>query len=92
METVVRNVRDIGAGERRVYETALGQKLRENQQVILHVMTVGQPAERAAADAGDQPSERLPEWCNVYDGLCEEQIAEIENVSLCRSDLSRPPT
>lgn len=32
----------------------------------------------------------LPEWCNVYDGLTDQQLEEMEAVILERADLSRP--
>jgi len=32
----------------------------------------------------------LPDWCNVYDGLTDDEIEDVEAVILNRSDLSRP--
>ena len=34
-------------------------------------------------------TEALPEWCNVFDGLNDEQIADVEEVMLQRADLTR---
>jgi hypothetical protein len=87
METIIRHVRDIKTDERRVLEHVIGQPLKENQQVIIQVVTPGnQPAEEAtSSDTG-----KLPEWCNVYDGLTEVQIAAAEQAILQRSDLTRP--
>ena len=31
----------------------------------------------------------LPDWCKVYDGLSDEQLAEIEAIVLTRSDFTR---
>lgn len=31
----------------------------------------------------------LPEWCNVYAGLSDEEIAELEETILTRADLTR---
>jgi hypothetical protein len=31
---------------------------------------------------------RLPEWCNVYEGLADEEIADLEKTILTRADLS----
>ncbi len=94
METVTRRVTELNADERLVYETALGHQLHENQQVILQVITFAeQPA--AAEDltglgtgAGEPPV--LPDWCHVYEGLSDPQIAELEQVILQRADLTRP--
>jgi len=33
---------------------------------------------------------KLPEWCNVYAGLSDEEIADVEKTILTRADLSRP--
>ncbi len=35
-------------------------------------------------------SRTLPDWCNVYAGLSDEEIAEIEKIVLRRADLTRP--
>jgi hypothetical protein len=32
----------------------------------------------------------LPDWCDVFAGLTDEQIAEVQKITLQRSDLSRP--
>jgi len=87
MESTVRKVKDIETAERRVYENVLGEKLREDQQVVLQVRAIDQPTEQPGGDV--KPSRQLPDWCNVYDGLSDEQIAEVESVALCRSDMSR---
>ena len=85
MESISRNVNDISTDERRVYEKVLGQQLRENQQVIIQVVNLAEePAEEPTAPG------TLPDWCNVYAGLNDAQIAEIEEVVLTRCDLSRP--
>src|SRR5258708_7986349 len=40
MEAIIRNVRDIETSERQVLEHVLGQRLRENQQVIIPAVTL----------------------------------------------------
>lgn len=32
----------------------------------------------------------LPDWCNVYEGLSDEEIADLQRIILQRADLSRP--
>ena len=39
-------------------------------------------------DAGMETNPVL-DWCNVYDGLSEEHLAEIEAIVLTRSDFTR---
>ncbi len=32
----------------------------------------------------------LPVWCNVYEGLSDEEIADLDRTILTRADLTRP--
>jgi len=83
METIIRQVRDLDSSERLAIEQIVGHALRENQQLVIQVMNV--ELQPAAATSGP-----LPEWCNVYEGLSDEQVADIEKTALRRADLSRP--
>ncbi len=88
MDTIIRNVRDIEMSDRRALEHVLGRLLHENHQVIIQVVTV-----EPCADNGKQgvsSSGPLPDWCQVYAGLSDEQVAEIEEIALQRAELSRP--
>ena len=89
MQKITRKVRDLEKDERRLYEAVLGENLRENQLVVIEVVNPGE-SPQAAADASGQATAKLPEWCNVYEGLSDEDIAEVESVALRRSDMSRP--
>ncbi len=93
MESAIRQVRDLESDERRVYEAALGQKLQENQQVVLQVITLGakQTASQAVDDPAGHSPEQLPDWCNVYEGLSDEEIRDIETVIFDRSGWTRNP-
>jgi hypothetical protein len=86
MQNIVRNVRDIDTADRRALEHVIGQHLAENQQVVIHVVNVDvhrpQPAERPTTVA-------LPSWCNVYEGLSDEEVSALEEVVLTRADLTR---
>jgi hypothetical protein len=72
MEAIIRNVRDIETSERQVLEHVLGQQLRENQQVIIQVVTLPREAPEGGEAVDATPSRRLPEWCNVFAGLSDE--------------------
>ncbi len=88
METVIRNVRDIDSRERQALEQVLGQHLKDNQKIIIQVVTLqSEPNENEGTvqTSGAQ----LPDWCNVFAGLNDEQVAEIEEVMRQRPDLSR---
>jgi hypothetical protein len=90
MENVIRNVRDIDQADRQALEHVLGQRLRENQQLVIGIVNLDatpadQPEAATAADAST-----LPDWCNVYAGLSDEEVADLEQTILTRADMSRP--
>ncbi len=83
METIIRHVRDLGSSERSALEHLVGHSLRDSQQLIIQVVnTEPQPAAGSVKDT-------LPEWCNVYEGLSDEEIAGVEQTVLRRADFSR---
>jgi hypothetical protein len=87
METVVYNVRDLRSDDRSAAEQLVGHSLRENQKLVIQVVNVDLTAERPGNGTG---AGKLPEWCNVYAGLTDEEIADLEKTILTRADLSRP--
>ena len=38
----------------------------------------------------DATDARLPDWCNVYEGMSDDDIRDVETVALNRADLTRP--
>lgn len=88
MELIIRNIRDIDTSERRVLEHVLGQPLKENQQVIVQIVTLKNDGEAQQVQAPES-SNQLPEWCDVFAGLSDDQVAEVEGAILQRADLSR---
>jgi hypothetical protein len=86
METIIRHVRDLGDSERSTLEQLVGHALRENQQLVIQVMTLSVPHHGAATPPADAT---LPEWCKVYEGLTDEEVAAVESVALQRADLTR---
>ena len=89
MENIVWNVNELGSADRQTLEHLLGQPLAENQQLVIRVVTLGQPqssSEENATAAGAT----LPDWCRVYEGLSDQQIAEVEKIALERANLSGP--
>jgi hypothetical protein len=87
MEIIIRNVREIATTERRVLEHVIGRPLRANQQIIIQIVPVGKGS---TPEPTPTPVPVLPDWCNVYKGLTDKQMADAETVVLQRSDLSRP--
>lgn len=75
METITHNVRDLAATERSTVERLVGHSLRENQQLIIQVVSIDlTPTDSPNGSQGDE----LPDWCKVHEGLTDEQIANIE--------------
>lgn len=89
MEIITRNVRDIESDERRVLEHVIGQQLKENQKIIIQVVSLVNHAAETPQHSATQPG-ALPEWCNVFDGLNDKEVAEVEEVIRQRSNLTRP--
>lgn len=82
METVIRDVRDLNQGDRSALERVVGHQLGESQRLVIQVMSLAVPATSGRGNGA------LPEWCNVYEGLTDEQIDEIDR-SIVRSRSSR---
>jgi hypothetical protein len=86
METVIRNVGDIDA--RQALEHVVGHRLRENQQLVIGIVTPQVAPKDAPGGGNGAPT--LPDWCNVYSGLSDDRIADLEKYILPRADFSRP--
>lgn len=84
METITRNVKDIGSDDRRALEHVIGRPLAENQTIIISVTEVHPKGDTRVATEG-----KLPDWCNVFEGLSDQEVADIEKIALTRADLSR---
>jgi hypothetical protein len=86
METITRNVSDIPADDLQALEHLVGGPLRPSQQVIVQV--VEKESGRDDAPLGiSEP--RLPDWFNIYEGLSEEEIDQLDAAIQERLDLTR---
>ncbi len=85
METIKRQVGELQANERSAAELLLGHRLRGNEQLILHVVELDVVA---PPDNDAQLAQTLPEWCNVYKGLTDAEIDDIDK-SITRCDMTR---
>ena len=88
MESIVRNIREIDVADRQALEHVIGQRLGDHQQLIIQVTTVSEQA--AAVGAPPAAGGGLPTWCNVYEGLSDDQIDQIESAILDRDHWNRP--
>jgi hypothetical protein len=91
MDDLIRNVSQFGTAEKQAIERLLGRDLREDEQVIIRVLTASNDQSNAAtASSDEQGKPALPDWCNVYAGLSDNEVAEIEGSILTRANLTRP--
>ena len=90
MEIIQKNVRDLNNDERHLFENALGHELTQDQQIIIQVVTPNSHSEQPQNGSCQKDTTELPEWCNVYAGLTDDEADELENVILQRSNLTRP--
>ena len=84
METVTRNVGDLDPQARTALERVVGHELRANQQLVIQVVSA--PATTPVAAPSGQSG--LPAWCNVYQGLTDTQIDDLDR-AIVRSPTSR---
>lgn len=83
METLIRNVRDLDLSDRSALERVVGHQLRESQRLVIQVMNAG--VEEPAARIADN---ELPAWCNVYEGLSDIEIDNLD-AAIVRTHSSR---
>jgi hypothetical protein len=86
MESITRNVSDIPAGDLQALEHLIGAPLRPSQQVIVQVIEKESDRNKTPSEA---PEPKLPEWFNVYEGLSDAEIDELDAAIQQRLDLTR---
>jgi hypothetical protein len=93
METIIHNFGALDEAGRNAAETLVGHSLTENQQLVIQIVNQDATAVEAASTAADEPTaDQLPEWCNVYAGLSDGEIATLEQAISRRLDLTRSGT
>lgn len=85
METITRDVGQMKTQERSAAELLVGHALREHERVIVHVLSLDTDV---AAPGDSQPAGVLLDWCNVYAGMTDQEIDEVEQ-SLTRCNVTR---
>jgi hypothetical protein len=70
METI-RKLTDIDPQDLSIVERVFGQRLEVTANVVLVLRTLDVPA-----DAGPADSDELPAWCNVLEGMSEQDRDE----------------
>jgi hypothetical protein len=77
MDSIIRNVKDIEADKRSAFESVIGRKLRDNQQLFIQVIDVGvEPDEETRRNALDRAAEiaRQGRANAAAQGVSEEEI------------------
>ncbi len=90
MEAIIRKVRDIEEHERHVLEHVVGRQLHENQQVVIQIETLDAEPSQSAETTGEPDVDELPDWCNVFEGLTDDQIADLDAAIRERANFTRP--
>jgi hypothetical protein len=88
METVIHQVRELADTDRTTAERLVGHSLDENQQLVIQI--VGPNAN--THDSSGPAMAQLPEWCNLYAGLNDEEVNALERAISVRLDLTRSIT
>jgi hypothetical protein len=88
MESIICSVKDIETADRQAFEHILGRPLADHQQLIIRVVNADMATTRRATEP---TAVTLPDWCNVYEGLSDDEVSALEDVVLTRADLSREP-
>ena len=83
METFVHNIRDLSDQERIAAEQLVGHELRENQQLVIQV------SDAIGAASIEQPHPDEAPWANIYAGLSDEKIDELDLAIRQRANLTR---
>lgn len=87
MHDIIRNVRDIDVSDRHALEHVVGQPLRDDQRLVIQIVNTD-TAESTPKEVPPAAANRLPDWCNVYEGLSDAEIADLET-AIVRSHDSR---
>ena len=98
MDSISYSVTDLSADQRLVFESVLGQPLRDDQRVVVQLLgtdadqpnaTPRLPQDQKITIKREGDVGILPDWCAIFADLSDEEFAEIEAAILTRADLSR---
>lgn len=90
METVIRNVKDIGVTDRQALEHMIGQRLAENQQIVINVLNldVAPPSQLGGPQTAPR-AEEVPQWWKIYDGLDDAEVDRLDQAVRRRANVTR---
>jgi hypothetical protein len=85
METIVRTVGELDQNVRSAFEQVVGHALGDRQRLVIPVISNDPPPSPPAVPPPD-----LPEWTNVYQGLTDAEVDDLDAAIRERANLSRP--
>ncbi|HUG92528.1 MAG TPA: hypothetical protein VML55_16940 [Planctomycetaceae bacterium] len=77
MKSIVRNVRDIDAGDRQALEHVVGEPLGENQQLVISVLSLIDPQDIETAERLRLKSPSSAELRQWADGCAVPELADV---------------
>lgn len=86
MQSSLHNVADLPAATRAAVEALVGRPLRDDQQLYILAVDHGATPSGVPAQAGD----KLPDWCNVLEGLSDEDREDFRAALRTPVRLARP--
>lgn len=87
MESVIRDVSALDDAQRHTLEHVIGRQLQPNQRLTISVSEIDLST---AAEPGEKRRpQSLDDWTKVYEGLNDQQVAEIDRIAKTRADLTR---
>lgn len=89
MERIVRNVRDIGAEHKQSLERLLGEKLRDEQRLLIQVFEAGEVPNLPVTNPRPSQSQSLSDWTAVYEGLSDDDIDAVNKIIKSRANQTR---
>jgi hypothetical protein len=78
------DVATLDAPHRRALEEVIGRQLAAHQRLIISVLDAATPTVGAP-----RPTQTLENWTQVYDGLSDEEIEDIDNIAKTQAKLNR---
>ena len=85
MESIIRDVSALDDAHRHALEDVLGRHLRANQRLVINVLEL----DPLPAVTREQPTQSLSDWTQLYNGLSDRQIEQIDEVAKSRANLTR---
>jgi hypothetical protein len=90
MDQVSHNVCDITASDRRALEHLVGQRLADDQQVVIQVVAATGKHPQNPDAISNSESNTPPTYWRVFDGLSAEQTQQLDATLQQRPNFSRP--